>query len=219
MKKLLFLGVILFFGALFLIGCDVITIPYFVPDDGGMDEYDPQFISLLESLSNPLELHSWLSNNTQHETHGGNIYTPYEFYLNKKGICSDYSIFSCYVLHYNGYEVYNVCIYGDFSLYSAHSITVYKYKYGESYPGVPEATTGYYGYLNVDKLCLMGGFDFTFNNIEACAYHLADYMGVTIKSYEVNPWNYAWYDNPGKIKEWNELSSPLPITLITGSRN
>ena len=47
MKKLFVLGVALFF-CLFFAGFSGITKSLIIPDDGGMDEYDPQFISLLE---------------------------------------------------------------------------------------------------------------------------------------------------------------------------
>ena len=55
MKKLFVLGTVLFF-CLFFVGCSWITTLLIVPDNGGMDEYDSQFISLLNELNNPLEL-------------------------------------------------------------------------------------------------------------------------------------------------------------------
>ena len=53
MKKLLILGVVLFF-CVFYVGCGEVTTPTVIPDNGGMDEYDSQFISLLNELNNPL---------------------------------------------------------------------------------------------------------------------------------------------------------------------
>jgi len=44
MKKLFVLGIALFF-CLFFVGCSWVTPPLFIPDNGGMDEYDSQFIS------------------------------------------------------------------------------------------------------------------------------------------------------------------------------
>ncbi len=52
MKKLFVLGIALFF-CLFFAGCSWVTEPLFIPDSGGMDEYDSQFISLLDKLNTP----------------------------------------------------------------------------------------------------------------------------------------------------------------------
>ena len=55
MKILFVLGIVLFF-CLFFVGCSWVTTSPIIPDNGGMDEYDPQFISLLNKLNTPLEL-------------------------------------------------------------------------------------------------------------------------------------------------------------------
>ena len=55
MKKLFVLGTALFF-CLFFAGCSWITPPIIIPDNGGMDEYDSQFIALLDKLNTPLKL-------------------------------------------------------------------------------------------------------------------------------------------------------------------
>ncbi len=52
MKKLIVLGIVLFF-CLFFTGCSWVTAPTIIPDNGGMDEYDSQFISLLNELNTP----------------------------------------------------------------------------------------------------------------------------------------------------------------------
>lgn len=108
MKKLFVLGTVLFF-CLFFVGCSWVTAPPIIPDNDGMDEYDPQFISLLDKLKTPLKLLNFLST-SHHEEHDG-AYTPYEFYNRKKGDCIDFSIFSCYVLHYHSYNVYSAPIF------------------------------------------------------------------------------------------------------------
>jgi len=59
MKKLFVLGIALFF-CLFFVGCSWVTVPPFIPDNGGMDEYDSQFISLLNELDTPSKLISYL---------------------------------------------------------------------------------------------------------------------------------------------------------------
>jgi hypothetical protein len=76
MKKITVLGFALFF-CLFFIGCSRITTPPVIPDNGGMDEYNPQFISLLNKLNTPLELLILLS--TCH-------YKEHDFILGKKEI-------------------------------------------------------------------------------------------------------------------------------------
>jgi len=43
---------VLFF-CLFFVGCSWVTAPLFIPDNGGMEEYDLQFISLLNELNTP----------------------------------------------------------------------------------------------------------------------------------------------------------------------
>ena len=55
MKKLFVLGIALFF-CLFFVGCSGVKTPLIIPDNGGMDEYDSQFISLLNELDTPLKL-------------------------------------------------------------------------------------------------------------------------------------------------------------------
>ncbi len=47
--------------AIFFAGCSWVTTPPIIPDNGGMDEYDSQFISLLDKLKTPSELLVFLS--------------------------------------------------------------------------------------------------------------------------------------------------------------
>ena len=51
---------VLFF-CLFFVGCIGVTTPPIIPDNGGMDEYDSQFIALLDKLKTPSELLIFLS--------------------------------------------------------------------------------------------------------------------------------------------------------------
>ena len=87
MKKLFVLGIVLFF-CLSFVGCSWVTTPPLIPDNGGMDEYDSQFMSLLNKLNTPLELLIFLS--TYHYKEYDGAYTPYEFYIGKEGDCVDY---------------------------------------------------------------------------------------------------------------------------------
>jgi len=86
MKKLFVLGIALFF-CLFFVGCSWVTPSLFIPDNGGMDEDDSQFIALLDKLNTPLKLITFLST-CHYEEHDG-AYTPYEFYIGKEGDCVD----------------------------------------------------------------------------------------------------------------------------------
>ena len=61
MKKLFVLGIALFFCLFFVVGCSWITTLLIVPDNGGMDKYDPQFISILNELNTSSKLLNFLS--------------------------------------------------------------------------------------------------------------------------------------------------------------
>jgi len=188
MKKLFVLGIALFF-CLFFVGCSWVTAPLFIPDNGGMDEYDVQFISLLNELNNPLELLCFLS--TCHYKEHDGAYTPYEFYINKEGDCVDFSIFSCYVLHYHDYNVYSVPIF-FLNESAGHLLTVFEYKDTDAdwYWG---STLDKYGVIDVS--CLFSSVSKDLDSIEACVNAYIDFLGdsYTLASYEVNPWNYCGY--------------------------
>ena len=191
MKRLFVLGIVLFF-CLFFVGCSWVTPSLFIPDNGGMDEYDPQFIALLNELNTPSKLMSYLKDSTQSVPHIGR-YTPYEFFLKKEGDCADYSIFSCYVLHYHNYVVYSVRI-QFFNEFSGHVITVFAHKNTDidQYPGY---TLAKYGYISGRNIYPTGYFD-TLDTIEDCVYNFTKWPegeGYIVKSYKVNPWNYFSY--------------------------
>jgi hypothetical protein len=189
MKKLFILGIALFF-CLFFVGCSWVTTPPIIPDNGGMDEYDSQFISLLNELNTPLELLNFLSTCHYNKEHNG-VYTPYEFYIMKEGDCTDFGIFSCYVLNYHDYMVYSVPIY-FLNESAGHLITVFEYKDTDVnwYWG---STLGKYGFIEV--------WDFfssatpALDSIEACVDCYMGFWGdtYTLASYEVHPWNYCYY--------------------------
>jgi len=194
MKKFFVLSIILFLCLPSFVGCNGVTTPTTVPDDGGMGSYDSQFISLLNKLYNPWKLMDYLIDNIQYTKHTG-IYTPYEFYLKKEGDCADYSVFSCYVLHYHDYVVYSVCIY---FLYepgepAGHAITVFEHKATDQYFGFPYLAK--YGYLSNHSLVLELIPPEGLDSIKDC---VDDYMerwgeGYNLDYYTVNPWNYCDY--------------------------
>jgi len=188
MKKLFILGIALFF-CLFFAGCSWVTTPQIIPDNGGMDEYNSQFISLLDKLKNPLKLLNFLST-CHYEEHDG-AYTPYEFYIGKEGDCVDFSIFSCYVLHYHDYNVYSVPIF-FLNESSGHLLTVFEYKDTDA--------DWYWGprldkYGVIDVSCLFYSISTPLDSIEACVNAYIDFLGdsYTLASYKVNPWNYCGY--------------------------
>jgi len=188
MKKLFVLGIALFF-CLFFAGCSWITTLLIVPDNGGMDEYDPQFISLLNELDTPSKLLNFLST-CHYKKHSGK-YTPYEFYIKKEGDCVDYGIFSCYVLHYHDYIVYSVPLL-FLNESACHLLTVFEYKDTDAdwYWG---STLDKYGVIDVSSL--FSSVSPALNSIEACVNAYIDFLGdsYALASYEVNPWNYCGY--------------------------
>ena len=188
MKKLFVLGIALFF-CLFFAGCSLVTAPLVVSDNGGMDEYDSQFISLLNRLNTPLELITFLS--TCHYKEHDGAYTPYEFYIGKEGDCVDFSIFSCYVLHYHDYNVYSVPIF-FLNESAGHLLTVFEYKDTDAdwYWG---SRMDKYGVIDVRNMLYSLCYDL--DSIETCVnLYMEWWEGVyTLASYEVNPWNYCGY--------------------------
>ena len=188
MKKLFVLGTALFF-CLFFVGCSWVTTSPIIPDNGGMDEYDPQFISLLDKLNTPLELLIFLST-CNYKEHDG-AYTTYEFYIGKEGDCVDFSIFNCYVLHYHEYNVYSVPIF-FLNESAGHLLTVFEYKDTDAdwYWG---PMLDKYGVIDVSSL--FSSVSPALDSIEACVESYVDCLGdpYILASYEVNPWNYCGY--------------------------
>ena len=190
MKKLFVLRIALFFCLLF-VGCSGVTTPTVIPDNGGMDEYDSQFISLLDKLKTPSELLNFLS--TCHYTLHDGTYTPYEFYIKKEGDCVDFGIFNCYVLHYHDYNVYSVPVFflNDYES-AGHLLTVFEYKDTDA-DWYWDSTLDKYGVIGVSSL--FPSVSPALNSIEACVNAYIDFLGdsYALASYEVNPLNYCGY--------------------------
>jgi len=188
MKKLFVLGIALFF-CLFFAGCSWVTTPPIIPDNGGMDEYDSQFISLLDKLKTPSELLNFLS--TCHYKKHDDTYTPYEFYIKKEGDCVDFGIFNCYVLHYHDYNVYSVPIF-SLNESAGHLLTVFEYKDTDAdWHWGPRMDK--YGVIDVSSL--FSSVSTSLDSIEACVNAYMEWWEdtYTLESYEVNPWNYCGY--------------------------
>jgi len=188
MKKLFILGITLFF-CLFFVGCSWVTTPTVIPDNGGMGEYDSQFISLLNKLNTPLKLLNFLS--TCHYKEHDGAYAPYEFYIGKEGDCVDFGIFNCYVLHYHDYNVYSVPVF-FLNKSTGHLLTVFEYKDTDA-EWYWDSTMDKYGVIDVS--CLFSSVSPALDNIEACVDCYVAFLGdsYTLESYEVNPWNYCGY--------------------------
>jgi len=193
MKKLFVLGMVLFF-CLFYAGCSWVTTPPVIPDNGGMDEYDSEFISLLNELNTPLKLLNFLS--TCHYKEHDGAYTPYEFYNKREGDCVDFSIFSCYILHYHDYKVYSVSIF-FLNESEGHLLTIFEYKDTDTdwYLG-PRIDK--YGVIDVSSL--FTSVSMALDSIEACVNSYVEFLGdtYTLASYKVNSWNYCGYRTTGR---------------------
>ena len=188
MKKLFVLGIVLFF-CLFFVGCSLMTAPLFIPDNGGMDEYNSQFISLIDKLTTPHKLLFFLS--TCHYKEHDGAYTPYEFFTKKEGDCVDFSIFSCYVLHYHDYNVYSVPVF-FLSKSVGHLLTVFEYKDTDA-DWCWGDRMDKYGVIDVRNMLYSLCYDL--DSIEACVNLYMEWWEDTyiLESYEVNPWNYCGY--------------------------
>jgi len=187
MKKLFVLSILLFLSLLFFVGCDGIfhnLLILTIPDDGGMGQYDPDFISLVNNLNTPTKLEYWLQHYTTWESNKVK-YTPYEFYLRRRGDCGDYAFFSCYILHYHGYEAYYVKIKNKYSDVG-HGCTVFKNKINQPYKyslfsNKSLNTTGKYG-----------NYQFNFNLIGGCVGMAVMQVGWKNEdcTFKVHDWNY-----------------------------
>ena len=119
------------------------------------------------------------------------MYTPYEFYIKKEGDCTDFGIFSCYILHYHDYIVYSVPIF-FLNESAGHLITVFEYKDTDA-DWNWSSTLGKYGFIDVSSF--FASATPALDSIEACVNCYMEFWGntYTLASYEVNPWNYCSY--------------------------
>ena len=181
MKKLFFYGLSFFIVVTVLAGCGgVIPSPTTstVPENGGMEQYDSKFVSLVENLNTPEKIETWLENNISYKKHDGK-YTPYEFYLKKEGDCGDYTTFICYVLHHHSYEVSRMRISPN-NNDTTHAFVIFQDKYGQGY----DLFTPYELWTHLDTIGEWVGF---------MGWKLGwNTIGWT---YETHPWNYFEYRN------------------------
>jgi len=207
-KRKYFFVIIFLILAIFLTDCNgggiVTPSTTTVPENGGMDEYDPIFVNLLEELDTPKKICDYMEENFTYKNHDGK-WTPYELYLSEWGDCGDFATFGCYFAHYHGYETYFIRAWYSDDL--SHGIAVYVYENGHyefssnteyfyhdcSYTGwsVPIGSDSWH------KICCLSIEDVV--EIFSTKIH-------NIIRYEVNPWNYFDYRTiVGNRKNWMSL--------------
>lgn len=85
---------------------------------------DDEFTTIVLGLDTPQKISAYLTENFTYEMHL--LYTPppYQFWLNKKGDCNDFSTFAIFVANYHGIETYQIHIYYSNTSFS-HFIAVF----------------------------------------------------------------------------------------------
>ncbi|MBA7580991.1 hypothetical protein ES708_22890 [subsurface metagenome] len=134
-KKLLILSLIAALLISLLTGC--LDGLYVFPNDSiisgsGMYEYDEQFVNVIEQLDTPQKICDYMYDNFTYKICLGTS-TPYEFYLDGLGDCSEYTNFAAVIAHYHGYEVYQLHIAYPFIAFTTLSHVMPVYKIGNSY--------------------------------------------------------------------------------------
>ena len=126
MKKIILLIIIL----ILFTGCSYIyNLGNFILPD------DLEFLNVIESLQTPKEICQYMLANFRIEDHPYTTLTPYELFLNKKGDCNDFSLFSVFVANYHGYETYQILIKvypWIFGYHMKHMVGVFKEEGGYS---------------------------------------------------------------------------------------
>jgi hypothetical protein len=130
-KYLLTLSISAILLILLLTGCNFTnSVLPVLPDDSiipgsGMYEYDEQFVAIINQLTTPQKICQYMKDNFTYDVSFNAISSPYEFYLEKRGACGDYSNFAAFVAYYHGYQAYQITIRYYFSEKS-HRIAAYK---------------------------------------------------------------------------------------------
>lgn len=201
MKRKYFFVILFLILAIFLTGCNgggVVTPSTTdeddfetVPENGGMNEYDPMFVDLLEELNTPKKICDYMEENFTWKLHDGYCWTPYELYLRGWGDCAEFAVFGCYFAHYHGYEAYNVVLWYSYDY--DHAIAVY----------VDE--NGHYEFsTNTDYFyhdCSCVGWSVPIGSDswhKICCWSIEDVVEIfstkihSFVRYEVHPWNYFY---------------------------
>ena len=125
MKKLL---ILLILSVLFLSGCGVYNLNYFVMPD------DDEFLALIIELNTPRKICQYMEDNFTYEVHSHYAPTPYVIWKTGKADCNDYVTFAQFIANHHGYETYHLLVtftYNDEK--TKHSLGVYlendKYNY------------------------------------------------------------------------------------------
>jgi len=196
-NKLIFSLLILYLFLLF--GCTPISLPpsssviqpinssETLPDNGGMNIYDENFISIKNTLDTPQKISYYMIDYFTYKIHNG-IWNPYELFLNKWGDCADFATFGCYIAHFNGYETYQVSEILQGS--NGHLIAVYRldndqYVYTDNQYYIDQ-DYDYYWETGKEKY---------FYSIEEIIEYEKNFWSDTphpLIDYKIYPWNYFY---------------------------
>ena len=128
---------------------------------------DQEFTNFVDSMNHPSKIASWMYSNCIYQKRTS-VYSPYKFWTERIGDCSEYAVLSSYVGHENGYTTYQVYIL--YETPQAHRICIYDM--GASYY---YTSTGHYYY---------GG-----NSYLACVKDWERRRNIKVDSYVVYNWN------------------------------
>ena len=117
MKKI----VLLFIIIIFLTGCGIVNLDYFVIPD------DIEFIYCINKLDTPEKICNYMKDNFIVISYHKKAFSPYEMWLNKNGDCNDYSTFAIFCANYHNYEVYQMCIN---LIVTSHMVGIYRVENG-----------------------------------------------------------------------------------------
>lgn len=170
---------------MFLVGCTGLFSDLFfdnvfmfvVPDNGGMNEYDSGFVSLLSSLDTPSKIANYMQNNFVFKLHDGR-WLPYEMYKYKWGDCGDFATFMLYFANYHGYNVKRC----RFKMIDSieHAIVVFDW--------------GNYFTYSSDQYYFNAHFSSIWNIIKDCDKYYKWNVDYT-EPYKLENWNWFLYKN------------------------
>ena len=118
MKKILSSLIGLLTIVLFLSGCGIYKLDWFVvPDDSDFNE-------LVQEINTPEKISLYMLEHFKYVLNFLIAKSPYELYIKKEGDCNDFALFGQYIANENGYKTYKVRIYWCGTT-THHVITVY----------------------------------------------------------------------------------------------
>lgn len=114
MKKIILIIIL----CLSLSGCGIFNMKYFtIPDDS-------EFRIVVESLDTPKEISEYMLDNFSYKAHLIYAPSPYLLWVGKKGDCNDFACFGTFTANYHGYEIWQIQIWYETTIFS-HYLGVY----------------------------------------------------------------------------------------------